>query len=134
MNINQAFPSNHVKASDLNDKDVTVTITKVIMERLGDDNKPVVYFEKSEKGQALNKTNANRIADMHGFDTDRWVGQQITIFPTECDFRGDTVSCIRVRPHKPSGNSQAVVPPTEVVEPTQTTVMHEAVDDEDIPF
>ena len=134
MNINQAFPSKYVKASDLNDKDVTVTIRKVAMETLGEDSKPIVYFEKSEKGFALNKTNANRIADMHGFDTDQWIGKSITIFPTECDYRGDTVSCIRVRPHKPSGNSQAVVPPSEVVEPTQTTVMHEAVDDEDIPF
>ena len=122
-----------MKASDLNDKDVTVTIRKIVMEKLGEDSKPIVYFEKSDKGLALNKTNANRIADMHGFDTDRWVGQQITIFPTECDFRGDTVSCIRVRPHKPSGNSQAVAPPAESIE-TVSSVMHEAVDDEDIPF
>ena len=131
MNINQAFPSKYVKASDLNDNDATLTIRKIVMETLGEDSKPVVYFEKAEKGLMLNRTNAKIISDIHGFDTDRWIGQQITIFPTECPFKGDIVSCIRVRPYKPSGNSQAVVPPAE---PQQSTVMHEAVDDESIPF
>ena len=70
MNINDAFPSNYVKCGDLQGRDVTVTIDKVVMEKLGDDDKPVIYFRGTPKGLALNKTNASRIGSMLGLDTD----------------------------------------------------------------
>ena len=126
MNINSAFPSTYVKASDLQGRDVTLKIDRVVMEKVGEDTKPVLYFQGTPKGMVLNKTNANRIADMYGFDTDRWLTQSISIFPTECDLRGDIVQCIRVRSHKPSVNGQPMPEPAKVT--------HEPVNEDEIPF
>ena len=126
MNINAAFTGDYIKASDLQGRDVTVKIDRVVMDKVGEDTKPIVYFQGTTRGLVLNKTNAARIADLYGFDTDRWLTQSITLFPTECDFKGDIVQCIRVRPHKPSVNGQPMPEPVKVT--------HEPVNEDEIPF
>ena len=126
MNINAAFTGDYIKASDLQGRDVTVKIDRVVMDKVGEDTKPIVYFQGTTRGLVLNKTNAARIADLYGFDTDRWLTQSITLFPTECDFKGDIVQCIRVRPHKPTVNGQPMPEPAKVT--------HEPVDEDSIPF
>lgn len=100
MNINTTFPSNYIKASDLDGRSVTVTIRDVKVEQIGRDrdSKPVVYFEGKQKGLVLNKTNARKIATLTGsMDTDDWQGHKIAIFPSETEFSGETVECIRVK-------------------------------------
>ncbi len=46
--VSDAFPSNWLKAVDLKNKTIKVTIDKVIFEEIGQnkDKKPVMYFEK----------------------------------------------------------------------------------------
>lgn len=100
MNINTAFPSTYIKASDLEGRSVLVTIREVKVEQVGRDRdqKPVAYFEGKQKGLVLNKTNARTIANIAGSaDTDDWAGVQIGIYPTETEFAGDMVECIRVK-------------------------------------
>jgi len=98
MNINDAFPSQQwLKAGDLQGRDVTVTISHVASEDVGDGSKPVVYFQDKEKGLVLNRTNGSTIADLHGIETNNWQGKQITLFPTQVDYRGQQVAAIRVR-------------------------------------
>lgn len=126
MNINDAFPSDYLKAADLKGRDVNLTVSGVAIEKLGDDTRPVVSFTGTKKKMTLNKTNANRIAAMHGLDTDDWIGKGITVFPTECEFRGDMVGCIRVRSQAPSVNGQSVIAEPEP--------LHEPVDEDSIPF
>ena len=105
MNINQAFPSKFLKAADLNDLSVNVTIKGVKMEQVGSDGdiKPVVYFNEQAKGLVLNKTNTTKIIKIAGSsETDEWTGSTVQIYPTETEFAGETVECIRVRePKKP---------------------------------
>jgi hypothetical protein len=142
MRVSDAFPSEYLKASDLHDKrgnpvNVVVVIDRIEMKDVGDDHKPVVYFQGKDRGLVLNKTNANNIAVMHGEDMDDWIGKEIQLFSTTTDFQGKTVPCIRVRPARPSdrakptlkvasrGNSVAVQAP----EPTP----HDDMNDE-IPF
>ncbi len=135
MNINDAFPSNYVKCCDLQGRDVTVTINKVVMEKLGDDDKPVIYFQGTYKGLALNKTNASRIGNMLGLDTDQWLGQVITLYPTETEFRGDIVACIRVRSQQPSGTRQPASPSPFQQQPAASpTPNHPPVPESEIPF
>jgi hypothetical protein len=103
VNINSAFPSNYLKASDLNGAAVPVTIREVKMEEVGrtKDSKPVVYFMGKEKGFVLNRTNAKKIAELAGSqDTEDWGGTVIALYPTETEFAGDTVECIRVKAPK----------------------------------
>jgi hypothetical protein len=114
MNIQKAFPSNFLKASDF-DEDTTYTIKAVKLESIGQGNdkeeKPVVSFRETDKTFVLNKTNSNTIAGLYGNETDQWVGKQITLFPTEVEFKGAMTLSLRVRMKKPSSNGK----PTSVV-------------------
>jgi hypothetical protein len=98
MKISEAFPSKFVQASDLNGREVRLTIASLTFEKMSDQSEKLcIYFRGTDKGLVLNKTNASTIADMHGDDTDLWVGKQITIFPTKVDFQGKRVDAIRVK-------------------------------------
>ena len=124
MNINAAFPGKYIKAADLQGRDYELVISRLVVEKVLDSDEPVLYFTKTDKGLVLNKTNAGRIADMHGEETDDWTGLHITLFPTECDFAGKLVPCIRVRTGNPPPVQPVVVP-----EP-----VHTAIPDSEIPF
>lgn len=103
MNIDNAFPSNYLKAADI-EEDTTLTISDVKIEKLGDDERPIVYFEENEKGLVLNKTNASTIKGMYTSDTDNWTGKKITLFATEVDYAGKQTMAIRVRMRAPKSN------------------------------
>jgi hypothetical protein len=96
-NINDVFPSKYLKAADLNGKTVTLTIKDVGVETIGDDDKLVVYFKGRDKGLVMNKTNSNNIALVFGPDTDGWLDQDISVFPTMVDFQGRSMEAIRVK-------------------------------------
>lgn len=126
MNIDNAFPSNYLKASDLGDNQPVVTIDRVEVEAVGRDKemKPILYFRGKEKGLVLNKTNGRKIAELLGSkDTEDWIGGQIRIYATETEFGGETVECIRI---KAAG--------TKVNKPEPRPEPVAALDDSDIPF
>lgn len=102
MNIDTAFPSNYLKAADIEGGDMVLTISKVVMETVGDDEKPIVYFAEMDKGLVLNKTNANTIKGLTSSpNTDDWVGKRISLFATEVDFQGKQTMALRVRMRPP---------------------------------
>lgn len=130
MNVNDSFPSNYLKASDLQGRALVVRISHVEVEAIGrnKEQKPVVYFTGKTKGIVLNKTNARKICEIAGSsETDDWVDVAICIYPTETEFAGETVECIRVKAPAKAGAKKAapVAPPPPPVE--------EVMDDE-IPF
>lgn len=98
MNINDAFPSNYLKAADLKGQVVTVVMANVAHEKIGDDDKLILYFDGKDKGLVLNKTNANNIAAIYGPETDSWRGQKVALATAWVDFQGRSVEAIRVRP------------------------------------
>lgn len=105
------FDRDYIYAFDLNGKDVTVEITKVVQGELTGSGgrkarKPVAYFKGKEKGLALNSTNCKTIAGLYGNDTTAWIGKLITLYPTTTTMGGDTVECIRVRPRAPSAKAE----------------------------
>lgn len=103
MNINQAFPSKYIKASDLKDQTHVVKIADVKIEEVGQnkETKPVAYFEGKQKGMVLNKTNSRKIASLAGSpETEDWVGVEVAIYPTETEFGGESVECIRIKAPK----------------------------------
>jgi hypothetical protein len=106
-NINDVFPSKYLKAADLNGKTVTLTIKDVSVETIGDDDKLVVYFKGKDKGLVMNKTNSNNIAMVFGPDTDGWLEQEISVYPTMVDFQGRSMEAIRVKDNpRPAGKRQ----------------------------
>lgn len=130
MNINDAFPSNYLKASDLGDAQPVVTIERVEVEPVGrgKEMKPVIYFAGKTKGMVLNKTNSKKIAEIAGsYDTDDWHGTQVKLFATEVDFQGETVEAIRIKSSaaKPGMRPQRQVEPEPEFAP---------ITDDEIPF
>ncbi len=101
VKISEAYPSQYLKCADLNGKPWDMKIRTVSEEDLGQghdkETKPVVYFENAQKGLVLNKTNATTIAKVYGDDTGTWTGQGVQVFPTQVEFKGETVDAIRVR-------------------------------------
>ena len=97
--VSEAFPSNFLKAADLNNRTVKVTIDKVVFEEIGQnkDKKPVMYFDKVQKGLVLNKTNAEQIAATHGQHFEGWTGKEIELFSQMVPFQGQNVAAIRCR-------------------------------------
>lgn len=130
-NINDAFPSNYLKASDLAGQQPIVTIDRVEFEPVGREKemKPIVYFAGKDKGIVLNKTNAKNITNLVGSpDTDDWAGFRIKLYATNVEFNGETVEAIRVKAAPPA-NGNGAARPMPVAPPPAADM-----DDSDIPF
>ena len=132
MNMNDVYPSKYIKASDLQGKEVTVTIDRVEMEVLGEganqQNKPVIYFQGKERGMVCNKTNANSISAAYGFESNDWRGKQIVLFAAWIEFQGKSDWAIRVRPPTP-GKTESTSEPT-----VQSVSLEDSIVDDEIPF
>ncbi len=103
--------SDWLRAFDLQGRDVTVTIEKVVPgEVTGEGGKkskrPVVYFKGKNKPLALNATNCKTIARMFGNETNAWAGKAITLYPTVTQKGGEETPCLRVRPAAAKGNQE----------------------------
>jgi len=119
MELSEVFPSETLKAADLQGNEPIVTIATVDLKDFDNGKKLIITFVGKKKSLVCNKTNANRIAFMHGTNTDNWIGKKIQLFTDLVDFQGKTVEAIRVRPVKvPNGpaQSKAAVPFNDSVE------------------
>jgi hypothetical protein len=110
-NWRDALPSQWLKAADF-EKPGLLTIRKFSIEQLGDDKRPVVWFDEVEKGLALNIVNGSTIEDICGSaDPERWVGHKIVCFKTQTDYQGKRVDCIRIRAPRPGTVAQPAPAP-----------------------
>ena len=89
--------STHLKAEDLRNSEVKVSIETASVQKIGEDQKLVLTFKGKEKDLVLNKTNAGRIASALGSDYDSWPGNEIVLYPDITDFGGKPTPCIRVK-------------------------------------
>jgi hypothetical protein len=109
--ISSLFPSKWLRAADLSGRTVTVVISHVLCEDVAGSGEPqpVLYFEGKEKGMVLNKTNANKIAEIFGDDYSNWPGSQIVLYEAMVQFRDKMVPAIRVKvaPNKPQPHQQS---------------------------
>ncbi len=91
--------SEYLASEDLMGRgDVVLTITKVELENATFDQGRRVSFKEAQRRMVLNKPNSRRFADWHGWDTDGWIGKQVTLYVGETRMAGKKVPCIRVRP------------------------------------
>lgn len=116
MDARLLFPNDYLSAADLQEKDVTLTISRLVQEELrtekGNEDKWLLYFKEMEerhranpkrrcKKLVLNKTNAGSIAKVWGNETNDWIGKAVTMYPTTCQAFGKQADCIRIREKKP---------------------------------
>ena len=114
MKVSETFPSKYLKASDLQGREVKVTMQHVEMEKLGEDMKPILYFKGKDKGLCLNKTNSNTIADAYGDESDDWLDQPLILFSVMVDFQGKVGPAIRVR--VPTAKDRKPVPQKQMAD------------------
>jgi hypothetical protein len=111
MNIDDLFPSKYVKASDLNDMPLTLTIAGVRTEMMNDGTPKATLHFTNGKPLVLNVTNKNCLKSLYGSDTDGWSGKPIQLVATTTEFGGKVVDCIRLRapaaPVQPQTRRQA---------------------------
>ena len=106
-------PKEFLFAHDLDGRDVTVTIEKVVGGKLKGENgkeskKPIAHIKGTPKKLALNVTNCKTIEQLSGTgDADKWRDIRVTLFPTTTDFGGKTVDCIRIRPSHPKAGTNS---------------------------
>ncbi len=135
-NINDAFPSKYLKATDLAGAEPIVTIDRVDYEPVGRDRemKPVLYFVGKAKGIVLNKTNANKLIELtHSAITEEWRGTRIRLYASEATFGGDTYDVVRVKgAGKPAVRLPTPPPPPVTPEPPEH--FSRPITDDDIPF
>lgn len=110
MNIDQAFPSKYLKASDLPEEgSQAFKIEKIEIEEIGREkqSKPVIYFEDSDKAMVANKTNCNTIAKITGSrNFEDWTGTTIHLYRADVEFGGEMVESIRVKIKAPKGKQK----------------------------
>lgn len=121
MKLRDLYPSRFLKADDIEEEggEVRALIKGVKIEELqdperGNQDKPVLYFLRIEKGLVMNKTNAEIIGDAYGDDTDAWVGKEVLLVTEKVTAFGKTAPAIRVRvPRAAPAKAAAAAPPPE---------------------
>lgn len=114
MNIEEAFPSKYLKAADLQGQAVIAKIATVKMEKLGEDNRPMLYFVGKDKGLPINKSNKNKLVELFGAETDDWTGQTIEMFVILTDYKGEQVEAIRLRAPRATAAARRPAPSSQV--------------------
>lgn len=101
MKMSGAFPGKYFAAADL-DEPLVVVIAHVDEEDVSGGQghpayKPVVYFRGQKQGLALNQTNAQTLADLHGDESDDWEGCQCELYQDTTEYMKKMVPCVRIR-------------------------------------
>mgnify|MGYP001573819267 FL=1 len=74
------------------------SIDNVMMEKIGNDNRMILYFKGKQKGMVCNKTNSTNISQLYGEETDGWLDKPIVLYAAWVDYQGKSVQGLRVRP------------------------------------
>ena len=99
VSFDQMFPSKYLKADDLEEGIMMVTISSLDQERMRDGStKFVLSFVGHKKGLVLNKTNGKSLSTAFGKDSGGWIGKEIELFSIPVEFQGKPANGIRLRP------------------------------------
>ncbi len=89
VDYDQLYPGRFIKAGDLANKDVNLTIASIELEELEDQKgkrgKGVITFRETKKQLVLNRTNGESIKAMFGRVLADWVGKRITLYPAKIE-------------------------------------------------
>jgi hypothetical protein len=93
------YGSKYISDADLKGRQPTLTVGKVEIAELHEKNgstkrKYVMWFEGATKALVINQTNARKLADVYGKQTQNWIGQKIQLYSEDTSFGKG----VRVRP------------------------------------
>lgn len=106
MNVNDFVQTPYLKGYDLAGRTVNVTIRALTVETVGapgqQEQKPVLWFEGTDRGLICNKVNLVAIARLHGPETDEWPGKRVSLRSELVRAFGGEHLVVRVGPVKPA--------------------------------
>jgi len=104
MQLNEIFPKRYASAEELQGKEVTLTIARVVPEKMRvgpkapEVQKFVVYFREARKGVVMGKSLAYQLAEVLGSEeTNDWPGKVVTLAPVQMDVAGRKVLTFQAR-------------------------------------
>jgi hypothetical protein len=104
------YPATYLKAADLGNSRISVTISKITLEDVGQgEMKPCLHFLGKDKGMILNKTNGLIIAQSLGDESDNWSGKTIELYAHMVAFQGKMVQGLAVHIAQPNPVGQPPV-------------------------
>lgn len=127
------FP--HITGDMMKDKPVTLIMSgKVNLVDVGRENKESswrleVFFENHDKSAIFNKTEARKIANLYGDETDNWKGKPINLYGEYGKWFGKNQWGLRVEeymPKQPRPNGRQQPAANEPVEVGQQTLLQES--------
>lgn len=120
MNIfdTELFP--YFEGDSIVGTEVPLKMTSIFFEDMPDHKgnkvtKVTLGFQGSKKRLVLNKTNAKRIALIHGPDTDSWKGKQITLITERVQAFGKTHNAVRIKVNAAQSNALFETPEIDPV-------------------
>lgn len=98
-NYSEMLPHRFFKAEDLASGPVTLTIKDIRMENVAPEDqpkemKPIVFFNETARGAALNKERAEVLTELFGPDSTAAIGHQIKLLQGRTRFKGKLVPCV----------------------------------------
>src|SRR5262245_44203028 len=107
------FPSNFLKADDLDEGPVTLTITDIHPEKMQDGNsKPCVFFKEDKRALVLNVTNKNSLVLLSKSKNPRdAIGMRVMLVQVEAEYQGKPCKALRIRKPPTLGGPTAAEPP-----------------------
>lgn len=95
------YESNYLAATDVKHRPVEVTIAAVCegtFKGNGNDEftKLIIHFSNSAKGLVLSKTNARKIIESLGDETDDWIGATLVLAAGTVSVQGRQIPCVQV--------------------------------------
>jgi hypothetical protein len=138
MKRHTAFPGQYLKSADIGTARPVVEISHVTMEKVGEDEKPVLHFAGKEKGMVLNGTCFDAIVEISGEDdSDNWAGHRVQLYVDKnVQYQGKRVEGLRIC--APPANKPAQRPakraPEPEPEPDPDFEVGTLADEDSIPF
>lgn len=88
--------------AELVEDTVCATINGITQEEFKKENgtsemKWVLSFSDQDRGCVLNGERTEQLEDIHGFDTDGWMGKQVELYKGTTKYAGKTVDCVAIR-------------------------------------
>jgi hypothetical protein len=92
------YPSKYLNSEDA-PQPIEVTVRHVSEETVGEQRKPVCYFEDLSKGLVLNKTNFMMLAQIaKNDDSDNWGGVRVVLTVELVSYKGTVTRGLRLHP------------------------------------
>lgn len=97
MDASKFFQSRWLSAEDVGNREVDATIENSVEEKVGEDQKLVLYLVGFKKGLVLNATNYKRLKKEFETETDNWKGKKIRLYTIMVPFKGEDVPALRIK-------------------------------------